>query len=806
MAPQKRKRPHDVSATESHVPAPAPARRATRQNPLPMPVADPESEPKHQLRSRRGRAKATDEPAVAALSAAEAREARNDASKSTAAPAPTRQTKTRTTRHSAGTEPISVATAAPDKEAKRQKENTRTPSPPRKAGKALRSPKYALRNDRSPPQLMSRPTPAPAPHKQTQTEKRSDSLLKTRVPPSKHSRQAPKTAAASSSTAPAATPKRPTSDKPPKPPPTPRSDRNIDKVVLGDICFRAWYPSYYGKEVLGDVSGNASSMAGAKIGGGKHRDPPMLDRLYVCPCCFKYSKELVLWWEHVRCCETKAQVPGRKIYTHPRGSRRGTRGLRVEGAGTGTETGFSGAGKGRGKRKADGGLGATAKTGEETVSDEGEWSVWEVDGEKDVLFCQNLSLFAKLFLDNKSVFFDVTGFNYFLLVYTPSASSATQPPLSLRNHTHAHSASPILSNPATADSNAQTLNLDPSSPTQGSSPPQQKQYQPQPLSSSSPSSLSPPAARPQIVGFFSKEKMSWDNNNLACILVFPPWQRKGLGALLMGVSYEISRREGILGGPEKPISELGRKGYKRFWAGEIARWLLGLEIIPGGGGAGNDNCRAEAEGEKISNNENGDCETLVDVEQCSRATWIVQEDCLAVLREMGVVEEAGVGLARGAGAAATTTTTSAAMNAATATATATTVPSPDVDMNRDERSDDGDGGGKGGVGVGVGIATSQGSTGKDKDRDRDRDREDREAGSSRLVPRVRIDKEAVRRWVRDNGVELSRTCDPAGFVAEGSSAVKNAGCHHQQVVQYSMTPVGSVREGGVDEIPNMINN
>lgn len=45
--------------------------------------------------------------------------------------------------------------------------------------------------------------------------------------------------------------------------------------------------------------------------------------------------------------------------------------------------------------------------------------------------------------------------------------------------------------------------------------------------------------------------MSWDNNNLACILVFPPWQRQGLGRLLMGVSYELSRREGRLGGPEK---------------------------------------------------------------------------------------------------------------------------------------------------------------------------------------------------------------------------------------------------------------
>ncbi len=127
------------------------------------------------------------------------------------------------------------------------------------------------------------------------------------------------------------------------------------------------------------------------------------------------------------------------------------------------------------------------------------------------------------------------------------------------------------------------------------------------------------SARPQIVGFFSKEKMSWDNNNLACILIFPPWQRKGLGTLLMGVSYEISRREGLLGGPEKPISDLGKKGYKRFWAGEIARWFITLP--PCGDGS----------------------ETTTNIEECSKATWIAPDDCLVALREMGLVEDFGMG-------------------------------------------------------------------------------------------------------------------------------------------------------------------
>lgn len=165
------------------------------------------------------------------------------------------------------------------------------------------------------------------------------------------------------------------------------------------------------------------------------------------------------------------------------------------------------------------------------------------------LFCQNLSLFAKLFLDNKSVFFDVSGFNYFLLVHT-----------------------------------------------------------------------SPSTAAQQIIGFFSKEKMSWDNNNLACILIFPPWQRKGLGTILMGVSYEISRREEIMGGPEKPISNLGKKGYKRYWGAEIARWLLEVKETDKKKGRG-----------------------LVDVERISRETWIAPDDVLGVVREMGVMERAGKG-------------------------------------------------------------------------------------------------------------------------------------------------------------------
>ena len=166
------------------------------------------------------------------------------------------------------------------------------------------------------------------------------------------------------------------------------------------------------------------------------------------------------------------------------------------------------------------------------------------------LYAQNLSLFAKLFLDNKSVFFDVAGFNYYLLVTTPP------PP-----------------QPDGIDNSATTT------------------------------------AQSHPVGFFSKEKMSWDNNNLACILVFPPWQRQGLGKILMGASYELSRHEGRIGGPEKPLSELGRRSYLKFWQVRVAREVLRVRS-----------------------------KSSVGVEELAGRCAMLVDDVVAALKEMGVCE------------------------------------------------------------------------------------------------------------------------------------------------------------------------
>uniref|UniRef100_A0A915LKZ8 histone acetyltransferase n=1 Tax=Meloidogyne javanica TaxID=6303 RepID=A0A915LKZ8_MELJA len=125
-----------------------------------------------------------------------------------------------------------------------------------------------------------------------------------------------------------------------------------------------------------------------------------------------------------------------------------------------------------------------------------DFSVFEVDGNLARVYCRNLCLLAKLFIDHKTLYFDVEPFLFYVLT--------------LNDETGCH-----------------------------------------------------------FVGYFSKEKFSHQKYNLACIVTLPCYQGRGFGRFLIEFSYALSKREGLVGSPERPLSDLGKFAYHNYWIYKI---------------------------------------------------------------------------------------------------------------------------------------------------------------------------------------------------------------------------------------------
>lgn len=111
-------------------------------------------------------------------------------------------------------------------------------------------------------------------------------------------------------------------------------------------------------------------------------------------------------------------------------------------------------------------------------------------------------------------------------------------------------------------------------------------------------------------------------------MTLPPFQRQGYGKLLIAFSYELSKLEGLVASPEKPLSDLGKLSYRSYWS-----WVL-LEILKNAcGSLSIKDLRYVYSSIIISISNNNNCFIY-----CSAMTSITQTDIISTLQSMNMVK------------------------------------------------------------------------------------------------------------------------------------------------------------------------
>jgi hypothetical protein len=162
------------------------------------------------------------------------------------------------------------------------------------------------------------------------------------------------------------------------------------------------------------------------------------------------------------------------------------------------------------------------------------------------VYCQSLCLLSKLFLDHKTLYYDVDPFLFYVLCEVDEDGGLLHgPPQVGRSQTSLKAIQPVHSSRRTRCDHTECRH---------------KQI---PGTAAwtwfHPGASLTPAPGYHTVGYFSKEKNCQDHYNLACILTLPPFQKKGYGKFMISFAYQV--------GPKGPPPQ-ARPGGRGWHAGQ----------------------------------------------------------------------------------------------------------------------------------------------------------------------------------------------------------------------------------------------